>query len=68
MACRRQFRRYFDIAARRPGKTSDNMLRCWRCGSIMSSIADQDYAARQLVNHDFQVTAADRHRIGDFAG
>jgi small subunit ribosomal protein S4 len=56
----RQFRRYFDIAARRPGKTSDNMLQLleMRLDNVVyrMGFGDSRAQARQLVNHGhFQV-------------
>jgi len=56
----RQFRRYYDIAARRPGKTSDNMLQLleMRLDNVVyrMGFGDSRAQARQLVNHGhFQV-------------
>ena len=56
----RQFRRYYDIAANRPGKTSDNLLHLleMRLDNIVYRLgfADSRAQARQLVTHGhFQV-------------
>ena len=51
----RQFRRHFDTAARRPGKTSENMLQIleMRLDNLVYRLgfADSRAQARQLVNH-----------------
>jgi small subunit ribosomal protein S4 len=51
----RQFRREFDMAARRPGKTSENMLQIleMRLDNLVYRLgfADSRAQARQLVNH-----------------
>ena len=51
----RQFRRYYDIAASRPGKTSDNLLHMleMRLDNIVYRLgfADSRAQARQLVTH-----------------
>jgi small subunit ribosomal protein S4 len=51
----RQFRREFDMAARRPGKTSDNFLQILetRLDNVVYRLgfADSRAQARQLVNH-----------------
>jgi small subunit ribosomal protein S4 len=51
----RQFKRHFDEAARRPGKTSDNLIRLleMRMDNIVYrfGFADSRAQARQLVNH-----------------
>jgi small subunit ribosomal protein S4 len=51
----RQFRRHFDNAARRPGKTSENMLQIleMRLDNLVYRLgfADSRAQARQLVNH-----------------
>ena len=56
----RQFRRYYDIAANRPGKTSDNLLNLleMRLDNLVYRLgfADSRAQARQLVTHGhFQV-------------
>jgi len=56
----RQFRRHFDTAARRPGKTSDNLLQLLetRMDNVVYRLgfADSRAQARQLVTHGhFQV-------------
>ena len=56
----RQFQRYFEIAARRPGKTSDNLLQMleMRLDNVVYRLgfADSRAQARQLVTHGhFQV-------------
>ena len=56
----RQFQRYFDIAARRPGKTSDNLLQMleMRLDNVVyrMGFGDSRAQARQLVTHGhFQV-------------
>ena len=56
----RQFQRYFEIAARRPGKTSDNLLQMleMRLDNVVYRLgfADSRAQARQLVSHGhFQV-------------
>jgi small subunit ribosomal protein S4 len=51
----RQFRRYFEMAARRPGKTSENLLQVleMRLDNVVYRLgfADSRSQARQLVNH-----------------
>jgi small subunit ribosomal protein S4 len=51
----RQFRRHFDVAARRPGKTSENMLQVleMRLDNLVyrMGFADSRAQARQLINH-----------------
>ncbi|HEU0026129.1 MAG TPA: 30S ribosomal protein S4, partial [Ktedonobacterales bacterium] len=51
----RQFKRHFDEAARRPGKTSDNLIQLleMRMDNIVYrfGFADSRAQARQLVNH-----------------
>lgn len=51
----RQFRRHFDTAARRPGKTSENLLQIleMRLDNLVYRLgfADSRAQARQLVNH-----------------
>jgi small subunit ribosomal protein S4 len=56
----RQFQRYFEIAARRPGKTSDNLLQMleMRLDNVVyrMGFADSRAQARQIVTHGhFQV-------------
>ena len=51
----RQFKKHFDLAARRPGKTSDNLIQLleMRMDNIIYRLgfADSRAQARQLVNH-----------------
>jgi len=51
----RQFKKHFDLAARRPGKTSDNLIQMleMRMDNIIYrfGFADSRAQARQLVNH-----------------
>jgi small subunit ribosomal protein S4 len=51
----KQFRRHFDVAARRPGKTSENMLQVleMRLDNLVyrMGFGDSRAQARQLINH-----------------
>lgn len=66
----RQFRRQFDIAARRPGKTSDNFLQLLesRLDNVVYRLGfgDSHAQARQLINHGHFVVNGRKTDIASF--